>query len=127
MKKNTLGLLFLSVLLAACGPNKLVSDLPSPSRQYHVEVRQCPQSGAITWSERIQVSILESGLSADCQSAVNALAQFDASVPESQLQLEWVSDTELRAWHPDFNPGYGPAAVTYTHDAPVKVIFSPKR
>ncbi|MCC4281469.1 hypothetical protein LL325_27065, partial [Pseudomonas aeruginosa] len=41
MKKSPL--LILSVLLAACGPDKLISDLPSPNGQYHVEVRKCPE------------------------------------------------------------------------------------
>ncbi|HBN7845303.1 TPA: hypothetical protein L3618_005715, partial [Pseudomonas aeruginosa] len=49
MKKSPL--LILSVLLAACGPDKLISDLPSPNGQYHVEVRKCPEKGSITWGE----------------------------------------------------------------------------
>ena len=28
-----------AVLLTACGPNKIVADLPSPDGKYHVEVR----------------------------------------------------------------------------------------
>ncbi len=64
MKKSPL--LILSVLLAACGPDKLISDLPSPNGQYHVEVRKCPEKGSITWGEEIQVSLLETGKSEKC-------------------------------------------------------------
>ena len=126
MNKRVPALIFSSALLAACGPNKIVYDLPSPSGKYHVQVRQCPQSGSITWSEKLQVSVLEAGVSAACQSAVQALAQFDANEAASQLQLEWISDTELRAWLPGFNVDYGPSSATYKHDNPVKVIFSPR-
>ncbi|MBV7366078.1 hypothetical protein, partial [Streptococcus vulneris] len=40
-----------AVLLTACGPNKIVADLPSPDGKYHVEVRLCPQPGSLTWTE----------------------------------------------------------------------------
>ncbi|MGV8664357.1 hypothetical protein ACV357_35735, partial [Pseudomonas aeruginosa] len=55
MKKSPL--LILSVLLAACGPDKLISDLPSPNGQYHIEGRKCPVKGSNTWGEEIQVSL----------------------------------------------------------------------
>lgn len=126
MNKIALPLLLSCVLLAACGPDQIVADLPSPNGRYHVEVRKCPQSGALTWSEKLQVSVLEPGQSAECQSAVNPLVQFDTAAPENQLQLEWLSDHELRAWHPDFTADAGPAAATYKHDVPVKLVFMPK-
>ncbi len=78
MKKSLPLLLGISVLLTACGPNKIIVDLQSPNGKYHVEVRKCPQSGSLTWTEKAQVSVLESGVSEECQSAVKALAQFDA-------------------------------------------------
>lgn len=74
-----------------------------------------------------QLSILESGISEACNSAVNALAQFGSYAPDDQLQLEWISDTELRAWHPGFDPKFGPRSATFTHDIPVKLIFSPDK
>lgn len=118
-------LLLSCVMLAACSPNKIIADLPSPSGKYHVEVRKCPQAGAMTRTEQTQVSVLESGTSENCQSAVNALAQFESYAPDDQLQLEWLSDTELRAWHPGFDPKFGPRSASSKHDAPVKLIFTP--
>ncbi|MCT5527562.1 hypothetical protein LZL70_18250, partial [Pseudomonas aeruginosa] len=44
-----------------------------------------------------------------------------------QLQLEWLSDTELRAWHPSFEPGNQADGSRLKHDAPVKMVFAPKR
>ena len=85
MKKSPL--LILSVLLAACGPDKLISDLPSPNGQYHVEVRKCPEKGSITWGEEIQVSLLETGKSEKCHAVVRSLAQFDLRASADQLQL----------------------------------------
>ncbi|HGH4375112.1 TPA: hypothetical protein ACJIVN_001205 [Pseudomonas aeruginosa] len=125
MKKSPL--LILSVLLAACGPDKLISDLPSPNEQYHVEVRKCPEKGSITWGEEIQVSLLETGKSEKCHAVVRSLAQFDLRASADQLQLEWLSDTELRAWHPSFEPGNQPNGSRLKRDAPVKMVFAPKR
>ncbi|ASV88419.1 putative lipoprotein (plasmid) [Ochrobactrum quorumnocens] len=127
MKSQVAVLIFLSVYAVGCGPNKVVANLPSPSGQYHVEVRKCPQNGSLTWAETTQVSILKSGTSEKCQSATNALVQFYGFAPADQLEIKWMSDTELRAWHPSFNAKYGPSAATYKHDAPVKVIYSPKK
>ncbi len=117
----------LTALLTGCGPNKIIVDLPSPQGQYHVEVRKCPQPGAMTWTEKTQVSVLKSGTSENCQSAVNALAQFGSFSPDDQLQLEWISDVELRAWHPSFDPKFGPASASYKPDNPVKIIFAPAK
>ncbi|MGE8639476.1 MAG: hypothetical protein ACN6PR_12580 [Achromobacter sp.] len=130
--KKRIALLALStapliVLLAGCGPNKIIVDLPSPQGQYHVEVRKCPQPGSMTWTEQTQVSVLKSGTSENCQSAVNALAQFNSLSPDDQLQLEWLSDAELRAWHPGFDPKFGPASASYKADNPVKIIFAPAK
>lgn len=127
MKKCIPFALGASVLLTACGPNKIIVDLPSPGGQYHVEVRQCSQAGALTRSEKTQVSVLAAGVSEECQSAVKALAQFDSPTPADQLQLEWLSDAELRAWHPSFNPQYGPQSASYKPGAPIKLIFAPKK
>ncbi|RBL84796.1 hypothetical protein DDE05_21560 [Streptomyces cavourensis] len=127
MKKSLPLLLGVSVLLTACGPNKIIVDLPSPDGKYHVEVRKCPQAGSLTWTEKTQVSILDRGVSEACQSAVKSLAQFDAPTPEDQLQLEWLSDTELRAWHPSFNPEYGPQSANFKPGTPIKLVYAPKK
>ena len=74
MKKSLPLLLGVSVLLTACGPNKIIVDLPSPDGKYHVEVRKCPQAGSLTWTEKTQVSILDRGVSEACQSAVKSLS-----------------------------------------------------
>jgi hypothetical protein len=47
LKKCTPLLLLSCVLLAACGPDKTIADLPSPGGKHHVEVRECPQAGVI--------------------------------------------------------------------------------
>ncbi|MBN6714332.1 hypothetical protein [Pseudomonas capsici] len=129
MQKTIPCLILLSFALAACGPNELVSSLPSPDGKHHVEVRRCPESGSITWGEKLQVSVLDAGVSAACQSAVEPWAQFDITTPEPPkldlLQLEWASDTQLRAWYPGFKPVEGPRTWTYKRNTPVKVIFQP--
>lgn len=127
MIKNTALLALSAALLTGCGPNKIIVDLPSPQGQYHVEVRKCPQPGSMSSAEQTQVSILKSGISENCQSAVNALAQFQSYSPDEQLQLEWLSEAELRAWHPGFDPKSGPASASYKADNPVKVIFAPAK
>lgn len=126
--KNTpaLLLLLLPVLLVGCGPDKLVSDLPSPSGKYHVEIRKCPEKGTLTWGESLQVSVLESGRSEKCNTFISALAQFDGLESADQLQLEWTSDTELRAWLPSFNAEYGPQAWSHQPQLPITLVFKPK-
>ena len=111
-----------AVLLTACGPNKIVADLPSPDGKYHVEVRLCPQPGSLTWTEKTQVSVLP-GRHRKCQGSLQAVAQFDSYGPQDQLQVEWIA-TEVRAWHPQFNPEYGPQSANYKPDNPIKLIFA---
>ena len=124
MKKSIPLLLLSSVLLAGCGPDKIIADLPSPSGKYHVEVRKCPQRGSLTWDEQTQVSVLEAGASEKCNAFILALAQFQSYSPDDQLRLEWVSDTELRASHPAFASNAAPVAATSQPNNPVKIIFS---
>ena len=52
------------------------------------------------------------------------MAQFDSYGPQDQLQVEWISATEVRAWHPQFNPEYGPQSANYKPDNPIKLIFA---
>lgn len=115
-------------VLASCatGPNEIVKDLVSPNGQYHVEVRKCPQVGSLTWSEEVQATVLVAGRQGVCHSSKDAIAQFSVNTPEDDLELEWVSDTQLRAWHPKFNPGYGPERYVSDPGDPVKVIFKPR-
>jgi len=101
MIKNTALLALSAALLTGCGPNKIIVDLPSPQGQYHVEVRKCPQPGSMSSAEQTQVSILKSGISENCQSAVNALAQFQSYSPDEQLQLEWLSEADFGLGIPD--------------------------
>ncbi len=77
--------------------------------------------------EEIQVSLLETGKSEKCHSVVQSLAQFDLRASADELQLEWLSDTELRAWHPGFEPGNQADGSRLKGDAPVKMVFAPKR
>lgn len=71
--------------------------------------------------------LLETGKSEKCHSVVQSLAQFDLRASADELQLEWLSDTELRAWHPSFEPGNQADGSRLKHDAPVKMVFAPKR
>jgi len=127
MKRSIEALFLIPVVLAGCGPDEVISDLQSPNGSYHVEVRKCPQKGApLERSEMTQVSVLEAGKSERCNSAVNALVQFDSYAEDGQLQLEWISNTELRAWHPHFNADYGPFRKAVRDDSLVSVRFTPK-
>lgn len=71
--------------------------------------------------------LLETGKSEKCHSVVQSLAQFDLRASADELQLEWLSDTELRAWHPSFEPGNQADGSRLKRDAPVKMVFAPKR
>lgn len=127
MRLKIPSLCLLPIVLMACGPDKIVLDLPSPQKSFHVEVRKCPQAGApLEWTEKTQVSVLETGKSEPCHSFVNALVQFDSQAADEQLELEWMSDTVLRAWHPAFNPAYGPNSQATRPNSPVRIVFSPK-
>lgn len=119
-------LIVFPVMLTGCGPDQVISDLQSPSGSYHVEVRKCPQKGArLERTEMTQVSVLEAGRTEQCNSMVHALVQFDGYAEDGLLQLEWISDTELRAWHPDFDADYGPFSKSVRDDTLVSVRFAP--
>ncbi len=126
--KNSFPLLAAMVLLlTACGPDQIIADLPSPDGSHHVEVRLCPQRGSFTRDSHTQVSVLKSGESENCNAFINATAQFAGYAPNEQLQLEWLSDTELRAWHPAFDPQHGPARAAYKNATPITLTFAPAR
>lgn len=129
VKKFALLLLAFSVLLAACGPDKIVYDLPSPSGKYHAQVRSCPETGSITWGEQLEVNILEAGVSEDCHSDVQSFTGFKARPPGlavEQLQLEWLSDTQFRAWYPGLKPNVEPSGSYTKYNTPVQIIYLPK-
>ena len=129
MKKTALFLLASSVLLTACGPDKIVYDLPSPNGKYHAQVRSCPETGSITWGEQLEVSILEVGVGEECHSAVKSLTGFKAGPPGlavEQLQLEWLSDTQFRAWYPGLKPNVEPTGSYTKPNTPVQIIYLPK-
>lgn len=127
MKKSLLFLLVPTVFLTACGPDHIIADFPSPDGKYHVEVRKCPQRGSLTRSEKTQVSLLPAGASEPCNAFVAALAQFQSPTPDDQLEIQWVSETEVRAWHPGFETRQAPGAASYHQDSPIKVTYSPAR
>ena len=68
----------------------------------------------------------ETGKSEKCHSVVQSLAQFDLRI-RGRIATGWLSDTELRAWHPSFEPGNQADGSRLKHDAPVKMVFAPKR
>ena len=124
-----LPLLLLSLCLSACGsPNKVIKDVHSPDGRYHVEVRECPAVGSLNGGVATQATVLEAQTQGICHSSVNTIAQFSVNSPSDLLQLEWMSSTELRAWHPSFNPAYGPEMFSPpSGNSPVKVRFSPPK
>lgn len=129
MKKTGLFLLASSVLLTACGPDKIVYDLPSPNGKYHAQVRSCPETGSITRGEQLEVSVVEVGVGEECHSAVKSLTGFKASPPGlavEQLQLEWLSDTQFRAWYPGLKPNVEPTGSYTKPNTPVQIIYLPK-
>lgn len=128
MKVATLLPLLTLGSFASCAtqPNEVIADVYSPSKRYHVEGRKCPQVGTLARGEEVQATVLEAGRAGVCHSSVNAIEQFSVNSPEDQLELEWVSETQLRAWHPKFNPSYGPQTYVSGQNDPVKVIFRPK-
>lgn len=126
MKTAWLALL-MPLTLTACGggPDHIIKDLPSPGGDYHVEVRKCPQAGSLTWSEMTQVSVLKAADSERCHSSLNSLAQFHSVSPDEDLQLEWLRNSQLRAWHPSFNPEFGPMSANYAPGMPITLIYRP--
>lgn len=122
------GILFCLVLLAACRNDVTHADISSPNGDYHVVVKECPQRGSFFWSgdTSIQVSILPYGDLEACNTFINSVYQFDAYSPHEQLELEWTSWTELRAWHPGFDHNSWPGVLRSKGSGPIKVTFSPK-
>ncbi|WP_407315364.1 hypothetical protein [Pseudomonas sp. nanlin1] len=129
MNKATVILLASSVLLAACGPDKIVYDVPSPNGKYHAQVRSCPENGSITWGEQLEINILATGVGEDCHSAVKSFTGFTVRAPGltvQQLQLEWLSDTQFRAWYPGLKPNVAPSGSYIKYDTPVQILYLPK-
>ena len=122
------GVLACLLLLAACQEDVTHADLPSPDGDHHVVVKECPRRGSVFLSgdTSIQVSILPAGISEDCNAFINSVYQFEAYAPAEQLELEWISPTELRTWHPGFdhNSWSGPRSSSGTN--PITVTFAPK-
>ncbi|MDM1758080.1 MULTISPECIES: hypothetical protein [unclassified Acinetobacter] len=115
-----------AILMTACTHNKLLLELPSPNKTYRIEVLQCQENGSFWGTEKLQIAVPSKGTS-KCQSAVDTYIVFSSGMPLSDLQLEWISDTEIRAWHPSFNPKFGPYAATLGGpNDPIKISFKPK-
>ncbi len=129
MKKKIYAFYIIPILLTGCGTDKIVTDIPSPNKSLHVEVRKCPERGAfLDPGEVTQVSVLEARKSEPCNSFINALVQFDSKINanDGKLELEWISDTVLRAWHPTFTADYGPNKTSVRPNAGVTIRFASK-
>jgi len=71
---------------------------------------------------------MEAGKVGDCHSSVGTIIRFRVPYPEDKLELEWASNTLLKAWHPNFNPTYGPESRSGSGaDDPVKVLYAQKK
>lgn len=118
---------FCLILLAGCTDDEIIADIASPDRNYHALVQKCPQKGSFSWlgDTNIMVSILPSGVFENCNSFVNSWYQFEGYAPYEQLEVEWLSPTELRAWHPAFESASGPTASRSKTSGPIKVTFTP--
>lgn len=137
--KPIFGLAVLPLLLSACqsnNVNKVVRDLSSPEGRYHVQVLQCRENDVMFGgATQVQVSVLKKGETEKCRAALNAINQFsvntiDLGNQNNALELEWLSENKLRAWHRSFakNPNknfIGPYSSLNRNDSPVHVIFSP--
>lgn len=121
-------ILFCLVLLAACRDAVTHADISSPGGDYHVVVKDCPRrgSGFLSGDRKVEVSVLPAGVSEDCNTFMNSVYQFEAYSPLDQLDLEWTSPTELRAWHPGFDHNSWPAASRASGTGAITVTFSPK-
>lgn len=119
--------IFTSMLMIACTSNKVLTDLPSLSGKYHVEVRQCQQNGSFWGTVTFQVSILNKDEIDKCKSSINSLVQFHSFSPIGQLELEWISDEKLRAWHPSFKTHLNWISLGYRKNSPIKVEFIPNQ
>ncbi|MBD8491734.1 hypothetical protein [Pseudomonas syringae] len=129
MNKTLPALLFSTVLLAGCGPDAVVRDLPSPGGKYHAQVRHCPENGAINWSEQLEVYVLEAGVESRCHSYVEPLVGLTVRPPQTpldQLQVEWLTDTRFRVWYPSLKPNVRPDGMYLKQDSPIEVVFLPK-
>lgn len=116
------------VLLSACRDDGTVlSELPSPDGAYHAVVKDCPRRGSafLSGDRKIEVSVLPAGMSERCNTFIDAVYQFEAYAPSEDLQLEWTSATELRAWHPGFDDNSWPSAHSSSQASPVTVTFRP--
>lgn len=126
-------LVVLPFVLGSCGfnTNKVVTDSYSPDGRYHVEVRECNAAGSLVASDTERwANVMEAGKTGDCQSSVGTIIQFKVPYPEDKLELEWASNTLLKAWHPNFDPTYGPEAQARSGsgaDDPVKVLYAQKK
>ncbi|AOA57909.1 hypothetical protein [Acinetobacter larvae] len=117
------------VVLSAChsnSVNRLVYNLESPQGAYHVEVRQCRENDAMFGpATKLQVSLLRTGESENCRATIKALSQFNVNQIDQQLQLQWLSESELRAWHPSFKAN-GPREQFYIQNPHVRIVFTPQ-
>lgn len=140
MNKGYLVIFVLSLggLTACQSPsvNKVVRDLPSPNGDYHVEVRQCRANDAMFGKvTQVQVSVLKKGETERCRATIQSVAQFtvyatDFRKKADELQLNWLSNTELQAWHRSFGlfqykTYTGPYSYSYGPDKPVNMVFNP--
>lgn len=129
MKKTMSALLCSSVLLAGCGPDAVVRELPSPGGKYHAQVRHCPESGAINWSEQLEIYVLDAGVESRCHSYVEPLVGFKVRPPEmplDQVQVQWLTDTRLRVWYPGLKPDVSPDSMYRKSDSPIEMVFQPR-
>jgi hypothetical protein len=124
MKMKILFLIFLSGLSASCAPDEPVADLYSPNRKYHVQIRNCPTGFGSRDGEAV-FSVLISGKSENCGDDINSIAQFPFRMGDMP-EIEWISDTQLRFWDPNFEKFHMPARYSYNEKSSIKIIFSPK-
>ncbi|MFJ1299222.1 hypothetical protein ACILG0_04595 [Pseudomonadota bacterium AL_CKDN230030165-1A_HGKHYDSX7] len=126
MKRLLIGLLPCMLLTACLNTNKQVKLVPSPDGQYHAQIRECQVRGSLTPETRFEVIVTRSDADEQCYSAMPpVLFMFLSPRPVEKLQLDWVSNIELRVRHAD--PSYWPPSVQTDRKGPIKVTFEPAR
>lgn len=113
--------------LSGCGPDRLISDQKSPNGKYHIQIRECPTPGGFgDDSGLLAVSLLPKGKSEGCWDDINSIAQFHVS-QHAHLDIEWISDTKVRAWTPGLKENQPPSGYSYYENDPVGFVFYPKK
>ena len=126
MRKLLLAILPCLLLSACSSTDKILADVPSPDGAHHAQVRECDDR-ASRGNTYITVSVLKAGVEEACNARINAIISFDSCLPNDKLELEWRSNSELRAWHQCFAQRQWAPDGSTRPASPVVVVFEPAK